>query len=203
MDVLIRGHNVKINDSLEEFARSKLGRLDRYLPHILEVRVDLSCQHNSRGEDLNIAQITLKHERGAILRAEEKVEGEKRDSLEAAINLAVDKMYRQITRFKGKQRVNRKERGERFIATVEELELAEDIPGDEMSELAAEYGEFADSIIRRKQVEVSLMSEEEAIDQMELLGHSFFMFHNAATGTINVLYRRDSGGYGVLVPQLM
>jgi len=203
MDVLIRGHNVKVNDSLEEFTRSKIGRLDRYLPHILEVRVDLSRQHNSRGEDLNIAQITLKHERGAILRAEEKVEGEKRDAFEAAINLAVDKMYRQITRFKGKKRVSRKDRGERFIASPEELELAEDIPEEEMSEIAAEYGEFADEIIRRKQVEVSLMSEEEAIDQMELLGHSFFMFHNAATGTINVLYRRDSGGYGVLVPQLV
>ncbi len=202
MDVLIRGHNVKVNDSLEEFTRSKIGRLDRYLPHILEVRVDLSRQHNSRGEDLNIAQITLKHERGAILRAEERVEGEKRDALEAAINLAVDKMYRQITRFKGKRLVSRKDRGERFIASPEELELAEDIPEEEMSEIAAEYGEFADEIIRRKQVEVSLMSEEEAIDQMELLGHSFFMFHNAATGTINVLYRRDSGGYGVLVPQL-
>jgi putative sigma-54 modulation protein len=201
MDVKIHGHNVTVTDALEEYAQNKLGRLNRYLPRISEIRVDLSRQHNSRGEDLAIAQITLRHERGAILRAEEKQQGTDKDSLQAVINLAADKMYRQIERFKGKQRISRK-RDNRFTASEEELELAEDIPADELANGTDAVYEDMIEIVRRKQVPLSVMTEEEAIDQMELLGHSFFMFHNAATGSVNVLYRRDSGGYGVLVPVL-
>jgi putative sigma-54 modulation protein len=119
-------------------------------------------------------------------------------------------MYRRIQRFKGKR--DRKGR-DRFIATIEELSLAEDIPDfeeyvDEYSQLAAEYEAMADSgdtlpaipIARRKDVELRPMTEVEAIEQMELLGHNFFMFYNADTHIVNVLYRREKGDYGLLVP---
>lgn len=204
MDVIIRGHNIRITDALKEYTEEKVGRLDRYLPHISEIRVDLSRQHTKRGENMTIAQITLRHRRGAILRSEEKLQGDERGSAESAINVATDKMYRQIQRFKGKKRDRKRVAKDKFFATPEELDIAEDIPNDVYEEIYADYPEGSiandDEIIRRKDVPLIPMSEDEAIEQMELLAHSFFMFFNAETGSVNVLYRRDTGGYGVLVP---
>ncbi len=200
-NITIRSQNFKIGERLEEYATQKLARLYRYLPRIGEISLDLARQPTRRGETLTTAQITLRHERGAILRAEEKLEGENTDALEAAINGAVDKMYRRIERFKGKRR-NHKGKT-RFSATMEELDLAEEIPEEDLhlADDGYESEAIADpEIVRRKQISVMPMSELEAIDQMELLGHTFFVFFNAATNSVNVMYRRSDGDYGVLVP---
>ncbi|MDL1899372.1 ribosome-associated translation inhibitor RaiA [Anaerolineae bacterium CFX9] len=195
MDISINGRNLRITEALEEYTRKKLGRLDRYLPNIADVRVDFTRQNTKRGEDLSVAQITIRHARGAILRAEEQTSGEP----QAALNLAVDKMYRQIQRFKGKR--SRKGR-ERFVATIEELDIAEELPTEEIPAVDAEHVAEPE-IIRRKDITVTTMTEEEAIEQMELLGHTFFVFHNAATDSINVIYKRKMGDYGVLNPTVM
>jgi putative sigma-54 modulation protein len=195
MDVTIQGHNLKVTDTLESYTRKKIDKLDRYLPNIYDIRVDLSSEHTKRGEDLAVAQITIRHARGAILRAEERAPGD----INSAINSAVEKMYRRIQRFKGKR--VRKGR-ERFTATVEELTAAEEIPNIEGFEETAEADGTERDIIRRKEVGISAMNEAEAIEQMELLGHTFFVFFNDATGGVNVLYKRASGGYGVIVPHI-
>ncbi len=198
MNVILRGHNWKISDSNKEYIQKKIDKLDRYLPNISEIRVDLSRQKNSRGANQTVVQITLRHKRGAILRAEERVIGDSNEEIQAAVNGAVDKMYRQITRFKGKRESRRRKERQRFMATIEELEMAETIP--EVEE-AASADDVEEEIVRRKMVALSPMTEQEAIEQMELLGHDFFMFYNAETDGISVLYRRQNGGYGVLVPQ--
>ncbi len=194
MEIMIHGHDIKVTDTLEEYAKKKLEKLDRYLPHIAEVRVDLNHEHTRRGEDRVTAQITVRHQRGAILRVEERATGD----IKIAINAAVDNMYRRIQRFKGK----RQQKGrERFTATLEELNLAEQIPDvEEFVEETATTSQ--DGIVRRKEVSVTAMNESEAIEQMELLGHNFFVFFNDATGGVNVLYKRANGGYGVLVPRV-
>ena len=201
MDVIIRGHDMKVTDAIQEFTRQRLGKLDRYLPNIVEIQVDFSRLRTRRGEGMTIAQITLRHARGAILRVEEKVGSNDHDSVKIAINTAVDKMYRQIERFKGKKRdkTRRGKQRERFLATEEELSVAEEVPNYE--EIAKEY-EFVEeqAVVRRKNIALTPMNEEEAIEQMELLSHPFFMFKNAETGEVNVLYRREEGDYGVLVP---
>ena len=195
MDVIIQGHNLRVTDALESYTRKKMDKLDRYLPNIHDVRIDLSSERTKRGEDLAIAQITIRHSRGAILRAEERAPGD----INAAINSAVEKMYRRIQRFKGKR--IRKGR-ERFTATLEELNAAEQIPDMEVFEDIPETEDEGREIVRRKEVPVAAMNEAEAIEQMELLGHTFFVFFNDDTGSVNVLYKRTSGGYGVIVPQL-
>jgi putative sigma-54 modulation protein len=196
MDVIIQGHNLKVTDALETYTRKKLDKLDRYLPNIHDVRVDLSHEHTKRGEDMAIAQITVRHARGAILRAEERSPGD----INMVLSSAVDKMYRRIQRFKGKS--VRKGR-ERFSATMEELNIAEDIPDVEVFEEEIPEAEAAEiEIVRRKEVPVTTMNEAEAIEQMELLGHTFFVFFNDATGSVNILYKRANSGYGVLVPRL-
>ncbi|MBZ0295888.1 MAG: ribosome-associated translation inhibitor RaiA [Anaerolineae bacterium] len=202
MDVIIQAHNLKVNAAIEEYARRKVGKLDRYLPNIQDVRIDLAHENTRRGSNLVSAQITVRHKRGAILRAEEKSAGE----INTAIDSAVDKMYRRIQRFKGKR--SRKGR-ERFIATIEELDIAEDIP--DVEEYVDEYvGEEVETtaepetpvslIDRRKVIELTPMTEHEAIEQMELLGHTFFVFFNMEASAVNILYRREHGGYGILIP---
>ena len=71
MDIDIQGHNLRVSDALNSYVRKKLEKLDRYLPNITEVRVELGREHTRRGEDLAVAQITVRHRRGAILRAQE------------------------------------------------------------------------------------------------------------------------------------
>ncbi|MBL8154985.1 MAG: ribosome-associated translation inhibitor RaiA [Anaerolineae bacterium] len=197
MDVTIQSRNLRVTDALEKYARKKLDKLDRYLPNIADIRVELGHEHTRRGEDLVSVQITIRHQRGAILRAEERVP----EDVQAAINGAVDKMYRQIQRFKSK---NARKGRERFTATIEELREAEAIPDVEeyVEEAVVEAGVPQPEIVRRKEVKVVAMNEEEAIEQMELLGHNFFVFFNDSTGGVNVLYKRATGGYGVLVPRV-
>ncbi|MBE0688747.1 MAG: sigma 54 modulation/S30EA ribosomal C-terminal domain-containing protein [Anaerolineae bacterium] len=109
-------------------------------------------------------------------------------------------MYRRIERFKGKRtRKGGVRFSERYTPTLEELEMAEEIPETEFTATPdADYLE--PEIVRRKDITVTAMTELEAIEQMELLGHTFFMFYDATTGGVNVLYKRTNGNYGVLVP---
>lgn len=206
MQVNIRSQNINLPPNLEEFAQNKVGKLDRYLPNITDLSLELSRKNAKRGADLTIAQITLRHSRGAILRAEERISGDDQEAIKKAVNAACDKMFRQIERFKGRVKDRRRRSGkpaERYIATQEELDIAEEVPNYEA--IAEEYnvahdGEEGDDIVRRKALELSPMTEQEAIEQMELLGHKFFMFLNDQTGNVNVVYIRDGGGYGVLLP---
>ena len=197
MEVNIHGDGIKISEALDQYTRSKVDKLDRYLPNIAQVGVELAIIRTHRGADIAIAQITVRHARGAILRAEEKMNIENRDSIRFAINKAVDKLHRQIDRFKSKRKSKNQKVRDRYRATVAEIDMAEDLPQNDAS-----AGEAAPTeIFRRKQVDVSPMNEDEAIEQLELLDHNFYLFMNADTGEINVVYRRDSGGYGILVPQ--
>jgi putative sigma-54 modulation protein len=206
MELTVRGENVTITPELEEFVQKKLSKLGRYMPNINSVYVEFSIQKSRRGPDIAVAEITLRHSRGAILRTEEKVDKVEHGSLKAALVAASDKMYRRIRRFKGKN-LDKRVR-DRYSMTDEELTLAEPLPEDAV-ETVDPYDGYeapeiepleAELVIRRKMVGVGAMNEEEAIEQMELLGHSFFMYFNPDTNTMNVVYKRSNGGYGVLEP---
>ncbi len=200
MEMSIHTQNLRIDGGLEAYARKKLEKLDRYLPNIADVRLDLERERTRRGEDMTNVQITVRHRRGAILRAEERINGVEHDDVMAALNLSLDKMYRQIERFKGKH--SRKGR-ERFSATIEEMSAAETVPQPlDVDEAAAAAALPEPQISRRKEIMVTAMTEDEAAEQMELLGHTFFLFFNDATGSVNVIYKRQSGDYGILVPRV-
>jgi putative sigma-54 modulation protein len=191
MELKIHARNVDVTPRLQEHVEKKVSKLDRYLPNIQEVRVDLAIERRKQSMDQCIAQLTLRNTRGVILRAEEK----RQTDIYAALDMALDKMYRQIERYKGK----RKRRGGGRYAEIDaDLAAVEPVP------LGEAEGEAEDktAIVRRKRVALVPMSEEEAIDQMELLGHDFFIFYNAESATIGVLYRREDGNYGVLEPEV-
>ena len=199
MDISIHGDGIRISEALDSYTRAKVDRLDRYLPNIANVGVELAIIRTHRGADLAIAQITVQHPRGAILRAEERLNIENRDTIRLAINKAVDKLHRQIDRFKSKRKAKNQRVRDKYRATIAELDMAEEVPAYDAPDATVIPAPV--DIFRRKQVEMMPMNEEEAIEQLELLDHTFYMFLNAESNDINVLYRRDNGGYGILVPQ--
>ncbi|MDX9832515.1 MAG: ribosome-associated translation inhibitor RaiA, partial [Anaerolineae bacterium] len=154
----------------------------RYLPSISEAWVELSSEETKAAQDRQVCQVTVRSN-GTILRAEERS-----DDMFSAIDTVLDKMYRQIARYKGK----RKNRWRGAGTTVEPLPIA----------LGEELEEEVRSIVRVKRFPMTPMVPEEAVEQMELLGHDFFVFFNAEEGRINVLYRRKGGNYGLLQPEL-
>src|SRR5258708_3233259 len=121
MDVQIHARNLTVSDSLQDHAEKKLDRLDRYFPHLTEVRLDIAHEHRHKGGDRVTAQLTIRNTRGTILRAEEKDQAD----IFVAVDVVVDKMYRQISRYKGKRR---RRTGDRFEALEPELAATEALP---------------------------------------------------------------------------
>lgn len=183
MEVMIRGRNINVTDRLNEYVTKKVSRLDRYLPSIDEARMELSVEKTRAAQDSQVAQLTVRS-RGTILRAEER-----NQDIFTAIDSVMNKMYRRISRFKER----RQERGER--GAEEEVAAPED-------EMPVETETVRGQIVRTKKFAISPMGTEEALDQMELLGHDFFVFFNVETESINVLYRRQDGNYGLLQPEM-
>ena len=187
MEISINTHNVDLTQRLQNHIERKTARLDRYMPNLAEVRVDISSQRTRNAVERQVAQITVRDDRGTILRAEERS-----SDMFAAIDAVIDKLYRQIKRYRGKRIDNRRS----GVAYSEDW-LGEPLPPDVEAELE-EDGE--PSIVRHKQFPLRPMSPEEAIEQMELLGHSFFVYFDLDDETVNVVYRRHDGNYGVLQP---
>ncbi len=186
MNIVVRGRNVEINSRLEEYVDKKVGKLDRYLPTIDEARMELSMEETKSAQHSQIAQLTVRS-RGRILRAEERDQ-----DMFTAIDAVSDKMQRQITRYKDRLYKSGQLRG------AESWRAA---PVEEMPELDREE-EPLGTIVRTKKFPVTPMGPDEAIEQMELLGHDFFVFYNSDVNAINVLYRRKNGDYGLLQPEL-
>jgi putative sigma-54 modulation protein len=183
MQPIIQGKGIEITDWLRQYVEKKMGKLDKYLTSISEVRVELSTYKTKSARDSQVAQVTVRAN-GTILRAEEKSE-----DIFASIDAVLDKMHRQIVRFKGK----RERRGRGVVG--------EPAPLPETAEETAEE-EAAGRVVRVKRFLVQPMTSEEAIEQMELLGHDFFLFFNRETDSMNVLYRRNDGDYGLLQPEM-
>jgi len=181
MELTIVGRNLAVSDTVHDYIAKRIGRLDRYLPTITEGRVELSIQDTRSAGELYTAQLTVRVS-GNILRAEERS-----PDVFASIDSVLDKMYRQIARFKGKRYRSRAR------SRAEMMPLPEEYEGEELEE---------GSIVRRKRFQMHPMGEEEAVQQMELLGHDFFVFYNADSGEVNVLYRRRDGDYGLIEPEL-
>jgi putative sigma-54 modulation protein len=176
--------NMRLTDNVRAYVEKKAAKLERYLHGIDEIRVELSHIKSARSAtDRQVAQITV-HGKGFILRTEERT-----DDIHAAFDAALDKMQRQVDRYKGKHYRGRGD-GRSAAEVVEEEEL----PVDETGELLPLIG-------RRKKFIVLPMTEDEAVEQMRLLGHdNFFIFFNADQNSIQVLYRRRDGTYGLIQP---
>ena len=180
----IVARNMRLTENLKDYIEKKTAKLERHLQEIEEIRVEVSHVKTARSAtDRQVAQMTL-HGKGFILRTEERS-----DDVRAAFDTALDKMQRQVERYKGK---HYRGRGDGRSAS----EVVEDLaPVDEQT------GELLPLIARRKKFIVLPMGEEEAVEQMRLLGHdNFFIFFNAEQNSIQILYRRRNGTYGLIEP---
>jgi putative sigma-54 modulation protein len=179
--------NLELTDRLNDYIVTKVNKLEKFLDEVDDCRVDLSHVKTARNaNDRLVTQLTLRG-KGFILRSEERS-----DSIYSAVDAALDKMKRQIRRYKGKR-----ERGRgdgQTIAEAIELLYPEETGEDE---------EEQPVIARRKRFVLAPMDELEAVEQMKLLGHeNFFVFYNANSSEFNILYKRRDGTYGIIIPVL-
>ena len=184
LDVQVYGRNIELTERINDYAKKKVSKLDRFLSDIDEARVDFAYIKSARSAaDRQVAQITIRG-KGYILRAEERS-----DDVFTALDSVLEKLQRQVERFKGKRQ---KGRGDGKSAS-EVISLITDVGEDEDRSL----------IVRRKKFVLTPMDEIEALEQMKLLSHeNFFVFYNSITKSVNVLYRRRDGLYGLIETEI-
>ncbi|MBD9104953.1 ribosome-associated translation inhibitor RaiA [bacterium] len=173
MDIIIRGSKLEITEAMESYAKEKISRLEKYLENSDDTHATILVKIHGH---LHIVEVTIPL-KSFILRAEES-----KDDFYAAIDTVTDKLERQIrknkTRIAAKKNKEVKDFAYDYIQSIEE--------------------ESEEKIVKRKKIEVKPMDEEEAILQMELLGHEFYLYKDIETGEPAVIYKRKDGDYGII-----
>ena len=194
MDIQVRSNGVAIDDDLLQFVNRRAARLDRLVDRVVDAKLELRGLHHRVGPDTTAAQLTIRSGK-RVLRAEERATDQR-----LAINQAFDKLERQIRRFHDK-RAHRHAPGQATIragAALIEPVFSEDGLGPD--ELEPDEDEGIGGLVRTKRFDLKPMDVEEAIEQMELLGHDFFLFHYVDEDIPSLVYRRRDGTYGLLAP---
>ena len=186
MELTFRARHVDVTDSLREHTSRKLSRLGRYLPLVDEAVVELE-QEGGENAHRYVVQLTVNCN-GTYLRAEERG-----PRLLAAIDAASDVLSRQVRRFKERSYLSERRASAKEAARGEQPPLEEDEVEEEL---------VLGKVVRVKRFSMKPMSEAEAIEQMELLGHDFFLFFDADANTYALLYRRRESDYGMIIPQV-
>jgi putative sigma-54 modulation protein len=174
----VKGKNVEVTDAIRQYAQEKLGKLERQLADPTRVELELAVERNPSISANHVAEATI-WTKGPVLRAREASADHK-----ASIDQLVDKLERQVKRYREKRRRYRS-------ATTVEAVPENAVPLD---------GE--PRVVKTKRFPVKPMSPEEAVLQLELVGHDFFVFQNGETMEVNVVYRRRDGSYGLIEPEL-
>jgi len=176
---IIAKNNVKISETVKSYIEKRIGKLGRYLPIISEGKVEISRVEAKLPEQRFTVQVTL-DSKGVLIRAQEKSK-----DIRTAIDKVEDVLSKRIERYKGK--LYDKGRGTSFARQQAAIE--------------AEEIEPPKRVVKSKSFLVKPMPVDEAIRQMELLGHDFFLFIDADTERLNLLYRRKNGDYGLIEPE--
>ncbi len=172
MQIFLTGRNLEVTEALRRYAEEKVGRLQKFVDKITSAHIVLSLQKYRQ-----IAEVTLRV-RDLTIRAEESTE-----DLYSSIDLVMEKLERQLQKYKGKI-VSHANRGRTQDQNM--MPLVED---------------EGSRVVKTKRFSIKPMSLDEAILQIDLLGHNFYVFRNAQTDEVNVLYRRHEGNYGLIEPE--
>ncbi len=185
MLLVVKGKNMEISDRLRKFVEDKISRLERVLPDVAEAEVEMSSAKTKSTDSRYAVQITLKVN-GTIIRGERSA-----GDTYSAMDAALDKIDRQIARYRTK----------RVGSYAREAAEAKSLPEEDEFIGPAEEGEGR--LVRVKRFAMKPMGIEEALMQMQLLGHDFFVFYNSETETVSVVYKRDDGNFGLIEPELV
>ena len=178
MRLQVKGRNVEVSEQIRTYAEEKLSKLERQLADPTRVELELAVERNPSIPGNHVAEATV-WTKGPVLRARESS-----SDMKASIDQLVDKLERQVKRYRQKRRRGRRQ-GE----------------GDVSEPLPEAPSEGGPEIVKTKQFAVNPMSADEAALQLELVGHDFFVFRNADSNEVNIVYRRRQGGYGLIEPQ--
>ncbi|MBA4603489.1 ribosome hibernation-promoting factor, HPF/YfiA family [Thermoactinomyces mirandus] len=187
MNCIIRGHNLQVTDALRDFIERKLSKLERYFDNSAKIEAYVSLNVL---KDEHKVEVTIPFP-GLLVRAEELSE-----DMYASVDLVVEKLERQIRKYK--TRVNRRSRQDAGFRNIHKENAS-----NRNTPVATvdEEDETDYEIVRTKRFNLKPMDTEEAILQMELLGHNFFVYTNADTNKVNVVYRRKDGKVGLIEPE--
>lgn len=185
MQFVIKGKNMDVSDKLRRFVETKIARLERVLPSTAEAEVEISGAKTKSADTRYIVQVTLKTN-GTLIRGEQYAA-----DTYSAMDAVLDKLDRQIARYRTK-------RGGKAASTPRTSQVEEDVlpPGEDDEE---EEGH----LVRRKRFAMKPMDVEEALMQMQMLGHDFFVFQNSETERVGVVYRRRDGDFGLIEPEFV
>ena len=181
MRLQVKGKNVEVSDSIKSYALEKLGKLDKHLNDAARLELELHVERNPSIAQNQVAEATI-WTKGPVLRARESS-----SDMRASIDLLVEKLERQARRYRDKRRRG-PGRGNHDSTPPEGIPVVAD--------------EESPVIVKTKQFAVKPMTPEEAVLQLELIGHDFFVFQNVESDGVNVVYRRRDGSYGLIEPQV-
>lgn len=184
MQIQVTGRHMPVTDAIRDYADEKISKAAKvHDSDEMAIDVVLHVEKNPANKKKDVAEVTA-HMKGIVVRAEEAA-----TDMYEAIDLVAEKLERQMRKYK--DRLVGRRNGKTSVKTaagVDELPapLAEELEGE---------------VVRKKIIELKPMTEDEAILQLELLGHDFFVFQHIEDGNLNVLYRRQNGDYGLIQPQ--
>jgi putative sigma-54 modulation protein len=185
MKLVIQGKNIEVTEAIREYVEQKIDKAVNHFQSLTtEVDVHLSVARNPRIASSQAAEVTV-YANGSVIRAEEKSE-----NLYASIDLVADKIARKLRKFK--ERKNDRTAAKTSIAVAEQPPIT--LPDSNR------VVELPNQVVRNKYFAMPAMNVDEALEHLELIDHDFYVFRNADTGEINVVYERNHGGYGVIQP---
>lgn len=190
MELTVKSRNGRVTEHQRDYIETKLRKLERYMEGITSATVELHTEQQRTAGEIHRIQVTLVGQHGVRLRAEEQA-----PDIFMAVDEVEEMLERQIKRYKEKYWRKGRGRKPEYMAPVEA----------ELAAIAAPKGEALAAperiVIRTKQFSLRPISVDDAIEQMELLGHSFFVFQDAESERTSVLYRRRDGNYGLIIPE--
>ncbi|MBD2259071.1 ribosome-associated translation inhibitor RaiA [Pseudanabaena sp. FACHB-2040] len=191
MKLVIQGKNIEVTDAIHDYVEQKISKAVSHFKHLTnEVDVHLSVARNPRISPKQSAEVTL-YVDGAVVRAEESSE-----NLYASIDLVADKISRQLRKYKEKRQDKKHPAAKPNDAFIRQIAAS-----DVSAVLESREPELPSEVVRSKYFAMPPMTVEEALEQLELVDHDFYMFLNSDSGEINVIYERNHGGYGLIQPR--
>jgi len=188
LHVIVQGKHLDVTPALREYAEEKVGKISRYFDQVQEAQVVLSVERRDGMGKAQVVEVTVWGD-GLVLRGEEASQ-----DMYASIDLVFDKLRKQIEKYRSKlierRRISESRRKDRLAEAIRAEQRRPDIDP-----------EAETSIVRTKRFAMKPMTADDAVMQLELLGHDFFVFRNSETMEVNVVYCRDDGKYGLIEPE--
>lgn len=192
MNITVTGRNIAVTDALRNHVIEKIEAAANVFDIPMDAEVVLRVEKNPSNPVPQVVEVTI-FVKGAVVRVSEAAA-----DMYAAIDMAADRVSRQLRKFKTRV-VDRRQRAAQARKEVQQ-EMGELVAVEEPDALPQEPEDEQEEILREKLIEFTPLSVDQALLQTDLLGHDFYVFTNVDTGDVNVIYRRKNGGYGILMP---